>query len=110
MTMTTETEDFDIVLQDPAAYYRLPQAIVDDAALSLAEKHALLAEWELDLADRSTATDEGMVPDAPELIDRDVKMHDRVIDARAALEAAGTGDAGFVSLAIRIWRRVTKAE
>lgn len=110
MTIINETDDFDIVLQDPAAYYRVPQAIVDDKNLSLAEKHALLAEWELDLADRSTAADEGMVPETPGLIDRDVKMHDRVVAARAALDAAGEADSGLLSLPRRIWKRITGAE
>ena len=109
MTSTTETDDFDIVLQDPAAYYRVPQAVVDDKNLKYSEKQALLKEWEHDLGDRSTAADEGMVPDLPGLIDRDVKMHDRVVAARAALEALGDTDAGLLALPRRIWQRITGA-
>ncbi len=110
MTNTQETDDFDIVLQDPAAFFRLPQAIIDDPALCFAEKRALLAEWHLDLVDRSTALAEGMVPETPASVDRDVMMQDRVAAALAALDAAGDNDAEIGSLAKnRVWCRITRA-
>lgn len=101
-----ETSDFALVSQDPAAWYRLPQAIVDDPQLTRTEKAGLLAEWALDLADRSTAADEGMVPDAAGSIDGDVRMQDRVAAAQAAL-AALTDDAAALSFPQRLWRRIT---
>lgn len=106
MSLITETNDFDLVKQDPAAWYQLPQAVLDDANLTMAEKHALLDEWAHDLADRSTATDEGMVPDVPALIDHDVRMHALVVAAQAAL-AAMADSPEPLSLAARIWRRIT---
>ena len=106
MTLITETNDFDLVKQDPAAWYQLPQAVLDDVALTNAEKHALLEEWAHDLADRSAATDEGMAPDLPGLIDNDVRMHAQVVAAQAALVAM-TDAAEPLSLAARIWRRIT---
>ena len=106
MTLITETNDFDLVKQDPAAWYHLPRAVLDDANLTMAERHALLDEWALDIADRSAATDEGMAPDKPSLTDHDIRMQTLVAEAQAAL--AGRGDAAEpLSLAARIWRRIT---
>jgi hypothetical protein len=108
MTTADQTDDFDVVSQDPAAWYRQPQAILDDAQLRHGEKARLLEEWALDLADRSTAADEGMVPEVPGLIDRDVKMQDRIIAAQAELAAIVADDAAL-SLPQRLWRRITAA-
>ncbi|MBC7506049.1 MAG: hypothetical protein H7267_10050 [Sandarakinorhabdus sp.] len=109
MTLITETNDFDLVKQDPAAWYRLPQAVLDDTNLSSAEKYSLLDVWAHDLADRSNAADEGMVADAAALADSDVRMQDRVAEAQAMLsDMAATPDT--LSLAARIWRRITGAD
>ena len=99
-----ETDDFATVLLDPAAWYHHPQAVVDDTSLSQDEKRALLTEWEQDVADRSAAADEGMVPEVPGIIDRDVKIQDRLAAARTALEAQA--DTEFMSLPQRLWRRI----
>lgn len=72
---------------NPATRYPHPQAVLDDARLSPAQKAELLDEWALDLADRSTASDEGMASPSPARTDRDVQMLDRVIDAQARLAA-----------------------
>jgi hypothetical protein len=106
MTNADQTDDFDLVSQDPAAWYSQPQAILNDGQLHHAEKARLLEEWALDLADRSTAADEGMVPDVPGLIDRDVKMQDKIIAAQADLTAIVADDAAL-SLPRRLWRRIT---
>jgi hypothetical protein len=70
---------------NPATRYSHPQAVLDDASLSPAEKAELLAEWALDLGDRSAASDEGMASPSPARTDRDVQMLERVIDAQARL-------------------------
>ncbi len=98
---------FDIVCGDPAAFFDTPQAIVDDTTLSRAEKLQLLDEWAQDLADRSTAADEGMVPDRAGPIDRDVRMAAAVVEARAAVETGA--DNHTPSLAVRLWKRLTGA-
>jgi hypothetical protein len=109
MRTDSETSDFENVRQDPSAWYCAPQAVVDDPQLTLAEKQELLAEWAQDLSDRSTAADEGMVPEVPGLIDGDVKMQARVVAAQAAL-AAMTLDDGALSFPQRLWRRITGAD
>lgn len=73
---------------NPATRYLHPQAVLDDARLSPAQKAELLAEWALDLGDRSTASDEGMASPSPARTDRDVQMLDRVIDAQTRLAEA----------------------
>lgn len=105
MNDESHTSDFDLVRRNPAAWYRDPQAILDDPQLRRDEKRALLAEWEQDLVDRSAAADEGMVPDATGTIERDVSMQDRVTEALAKLEGDETDapDANFVE---RLWRRI----
>ncbi|TFU01024.1 hypothetical protein EUV02_11945 [Polymorphobacter arshaanensis] len=98
---------FDVVAGDPAAFFETPQAVVDDASLSRAEKLQLLDEWAQDLADRSNAADEGMVPDRAGPIDRDVRTAAAVVAARTAVEAGE--DAFTPSLALRLWKRLTGA-
>jgi hypothetical protein len=105
---TDQTDDFDLVSQDPAAWYDAPQAVLDDAGLSRAEKARLLDEWARDLADRSSAADEGMVPDTAGLTDRDLRMVDRVTTAQAALAEMVADDAAL-SLPARLWRRIAAA-
>lgn len=109
MINLNETSDFETVRQDPAAWYRVPQAVLDDSTLTTAEKQSLLDEWAQDLADRSTAADEGMVPETADITDRDIRMQDRVADAQKAL--AGLAETGGVpSIATRIWRRITGSD
>lgn len=103
-----ETDDFELVSQDPAAWYETPQAVLDDQHLAVAEKARLLEEWARDLADRSGAADEGMVPAADGGSDRDVRMLDRVSKARAILGATADNDAAL-SPSQRLWRRIAGA-
>ena len=104
-TANARTDPYDMVCHDPAAYFETPQAVVDDETLTHAEKLQLLDEWAHDLADRSSAADEGMVPEIPGTIDRDVKLGAEIIAARQAVEASE--DASAASLPVRLWRRLT---
>ncbi|KAB7644932.1 hypothetical protein [Polymorphobacter fuscus] len=106
MTHSDETSDFDLVRQDPAAWYTDPQAILDDRNLSRSEQQALLAEWAQDLGDRIAAADEGMVPEGAGSTDADVRMRDHVTAAQAALESLPANDS-ILDMAARIWRRIT---
>ena len=59
--MTAEdTNDFDIVATNPAAYYSGPAAVFDDPDLTRAEKLRLLEEWEIDLTRQLESDGEGM--------------------------------------------------
>jgi hypothetical protein len=107
--ISDETDDFDLVGQDPAAWYRRPHDILDDPQLDRTEKARLLDEWARDLVQRSVAADEGMVPDTPGLIDRDTRMQDRVAEAQAQL-AATAAIAARQTVTRRLWRRITGAD
>jgi hypothetical protein len=107
MTMADHSDPFDIVSGDPAAYFETPQAIADDSSLSRAEKLQLLDEWAKDIADRSSAADEGMIPDVPGRIDRDVALASQIFAVREAVEA--TQEAGLIPAAVRLWKRLTGA-
>ena len=106
VTDALETSDFDHVMKDPAAWYRFPSDVLDDRQLSRSEKQDVLNEWERDLADRSAAAGEGMVPETPALIDRDVRMHDKVVSAQKALVDLIDDEDG-ASVLQRLWRRIT---
>lgn len=73
---------------NPATRYPHPQALLDDPGPSPEQKATLLAEWALDLGDRSTASYEGMVSPSSARTDRDVQMLDRVIAAQFSLAEA----------------------
>lgn len=81
-----------IINKNPAARYEQPQDVLDDARLSAAEKAKRLSEWALDVADRSTATDEGMAAAPIDRIEKDVGLQDRIATAQATL-ADQAGDA-----------------
>lgn len=104
--MTSPPSDpYDIVCSDPAAYFDTPQTVVDDTSLTRAEKLQLLDEWAQDLADRSRSGDEGMIPDVPGAIDRDVKLSTAIVAARLLVESGA--DSTEASLPVRLWRRLT---
>ncbi|MGL4542822.1 MAG: hypothetical protein ACRCUI_09965 [Polymorphobacter sp.] len=105
MDTPNSSASFDIVAGDPAAYFETPQGIVDDATLNRAEKLQLLNEWALDLADRNTAVDEGMVPDHGGPLDRDVQMAAAVTAAHATVSAGA--DSQVAALPLRLWKRLT---
>lgn len=81
-----------IINKNPAARYEQPQDVLDDTRLSDAEKAKRLAEWALDLTDRSTATDEGMAAAPIDRVEKDVAVLDRIARAQALL-ANQAGDA-----------------
>ena len=105
MTDSSETGEFNVVLGDPAAFYRHPEAVLDDTTLTLAERHALLAAWAQDIADRNAAVGEGMVPDVAGAVDRDVALAAAVAAAIAALPPADAP--GLLAATGRLWRRLT---
>ena len=55
-----ETNDFDTVATNPAAYYSSPEAVLDDPELTREQKLRLLEEWEIDLKRTLESDSEGM--------------------------------------------------
>lgn len=59
--MTAEdTDNFDIVATNPAAYYAGPAEVFEDPDLTREQKLRLLEEWEIDLTRQLQSDGEGM--------------------------------------------------
>lgn len=106
MPETPNEFPFDAVVVDPADYFETPKSIVDDATLSRDEKLRLLDEWALDISERSTAADEGMVPDDSAQLDHDARTIVAIKSARATVNDSPDVETG--SLPVRLWKRLSK--
>jgi hypothetical protein len=62
MADPNDTDDFDIVTANPAAYYAGPADVFHDPDLTKEQKLRLLEEWETDLKQRLVSDSEGMAP------------------------------------------------
>jgi len=60
MTDNQTTDDLTENTANPASDYATPAQLAGDSALSLAERRALLDEWEDDVRLRAVAAEEGM--------------------------------------------------
>lgn len=118
MTLEDQTEDFDVVATNPAAYYEGPAEVLADAELTREQKLRILEEWEIDLKRTLESDSEGMAQ-GPDVQD---EAHERSDDAallrnvsnylrRARGEDADDKqdyvDAPSTMIG-RIWRRITK--
>lgn len=106
----TQDADFDMVLGDPGAFFRQPQAILDDPTLSRDEQRKLLDAWLEDVDARSAATDEGMVPDRVGTTDKDVRTRTAIVSARETLQANDDENGSMAVVATRFWRRLIGAD
>lgn len=52
--------DLERALEDPAAVFGAPEAVVDRPDLAPAQKAEILRRWEYDAAENAVATEEGM--------------------------------------------------
>lgn len=64
MPHTDDTEDFDVVVMNPAAFYKGPGEVMCDLQLTREQKLRLLEEWELDLKRTLESDSEGMAQSA----------------------------------------------
>lgn len=55
-----ETDDFDVVVMNPAAFYSGPDDVMADRDLTHGQKMRLLEEWEIDLKRTLESDGEGM--------------------------------------------------
>lgn len=60
MSKVDDTEDFDVVVMNPAAFYQGPADVMADGQLTREQKLRLLEEWELDLKRALESDSEGM--------------------------------------------------
>ena len=101
-----ETDNFDMVVADPAAFYPDPAAIVADAGLGRRQRLHLLTEWAQDLVDRQVAENEGMAPEGVRESAFDTGLLRQVNTAIETVQASPEEATGFIT---RVWRRLTSA-
>lgn len=99
-----ETDSFDMVVADPAAFYPDPAAIVADTGLSRQQRLRLLTEWAQDLVDRQVAENEGMAPEGIVGSAHDTGLLRQVNTAIEAVEVSPETPPGLIA---RVWRRMT---
>lgn len=102
---TQETEDFEIVVADPAAFYPDPAAIVADPGLTRRQRLHLLTEWAQDIVDRQVAENEGM---APETVAESADETQLLRQVNAAIETVEASPEDAPGLITRVWRRLTR--
>ncbi|GGE12954.1 hypothetical protein GCM10011529_19160 [Polymorphobacter glacialis] len=102
--VNVDTNDFEQVVADPAAFYLDPEAILADSNLSRAERLRLLREWAQDIADRQNADNEGMAAEAPAKVDETGLLR-RVNAAIERVEGETDASIGIIE---RVWRRLTR--
>jgi hypothetical protein len=100
-----ETEDFNIVVADPAAFYPEPGAILADKGLTRRQRLHLLTEWAQDIVDRQVAENEGM---APETIAESADETQLLRQVNAAIETVEASAEDTPGLITRVWRRLTR--
>lgn len=107
-----DTDDFDIVATNPAAYYTGPADVFEDPDLTRAQKLRLLEEWEIDLTRQLESDGEGMAQ-GTEQADEGKRANDAALLKqvsnwrRRALEE----DNGAKKSAIgRVWHRIFKGD
>ena len=83
MADENDTDDFDIVTANPAAYYAGPADVFNDPELTKAQKQRLLEEWEEDLKRMLSSDSEGMAP-AKSQLDGDHKADQDAATLRQA--------------------------
>lgn len=64
MAQSDDTEDFDVVVMNPAAFYKGPGEVMSDDQLTRDQKLRLLEEWEIDLKRALESDSEGMAQSA----------------------------------------------
>lgn len=98
-----ETDSFDAVVADPAAFYPDPAAVVADTGLTRRQRLHLLTEWAQDLVDRQVAENEGMAPEGLRQSAFDTGLLRQVNTAIEVVEASPEAAPGLIT---RVWRRL----
>lgn len=108
-----DTDDFDVVATDPAAYYTGPADVFDDPELTREQKLRLLEEWEIDLTRRLESDAEGMAQ-GMEQADEGKRANDAALLKQVSnwrRRALEEDMAAAKSTAVgRMWRRIFKGD
>jgi hypothetical protein len=109
----TDTEDFDVVATNPAAFYAGPDEVYADIDLTCAQKLRLLEEWEQDLTRQLESDGEGMAQGIDQPVDgsreNDGALLKKVAGYRRKLtdEKVDTDKPTMVG---RVWRRLFSSD
>lgn len=81
-TMGTRSDSIDLAQArlDPGSVFSSPEAVVDDTALTGAEKADILRRWEYDASELAVAEEEGMTGGEPDLLQRALQALAAVTD------------------------------
>lgn len=105
MMPTDTTADFDFVLQNPANYYRWPDEILHDPQLADDERVKLLEEWQMDINNKLTADEEGMIPAHAHDSAKDAVLLEQIAAARDQIDLEQPKTGVFAALN-RLWHRL----
>lgn len=110
MPINNCTEDFEVVSQDPAKYYRNPSAVADDPQLSSAERLRLLDEWHIDISRKLSSDEEGMTPPHARDSAEEASLLEEIACARGKIESTNDNepavDNGIMAKVSRFWNRI----
>jgi hypothetical protein len=106
MNIALMTDDFDIVMENPAIYYSHPAEIVADPRLTNPERIRLLDEWNMDICNKLSADEEGMIPPRASDSADDAVIMEEIAKARAKVEETDPGPEGVIAAMKRIWHRL----
>lgn len=100
------TENFDIVMENPATYYSRPSEIETDPRLTTAERLKLLEEWHTDISQKLSADEEGMAPAHSRVSANDAVIMEEIANTKASVENADTENSGIIAAIKRIWQKI----
>jgi hypothetical protein len=106
MNIAHMTDDFDIVMENPAIYYSHPAEIVADPRLTDPERIRLLDEWNMDISNKLSADEEGMIPSHASNSADDAVIMEEIATARAKVEEIKPKPEGVIAAIQRIWQRL----
>ncbi len=106
----TDTDDFDVVADNPDDYYESPSAVLSDADLTCEEKERLLEEWARDLEQIAVADNEGMAPVDDDKRERASEQLRQATTALRVLKGEEPGEVPSARTSVigRIWRRLRR--
>lgn len=121
MAQSGTTEDFDVVVMNPADFYKGPADVMNDEKLTRDQKLRLLEEWEIDLRRTLESDSEGMAQSGGpslEAEDEGSRANDAALLRQVSnwmRRAKGEGDLGDIKDAPktvigRVWKRLFSSD
>ncbi len=100
------TEQFDVVMENPAIYYNHPSEIIDDPRLTTLERLRLLDEWNMDISQKLSADEEGMTPADARDSANDAVILEQIAHTKTIIENREPVNEGIFAAIERVWHRL----